>query len=339
MTPPEPRRGRGLHIVLGIAISAVLVVLAFHNKNPGDLWAQMRSANPLLVLLGIAIATVPFPLRVPRWELLLRADDGTPLLQRSLWHAIAIGFAANNLLPLRAGEVLRVGAVHRLTGVRFAAALSSVAVERVVDALTVVALLAVGLVAAHLPPGVRIGGGPPIGALAVRIGVVCLAALAAAVVAAWRRQNTLALLERFLPKGTVGQRIVTFADHVLRGLGALRDPRRAAPIVVWSVVIWVVNAASYFIVFKAFHFAVPFSGALIMQGALMFGIAVPSTPGYVGIFETIIPLALSLYGIDSTAALACAVVYHVTTFVPITFLGVLAAIRSGVRLRAQPATP
>ena len=320
-------------------MSALLVWLAFRHTDFAALWSHVRSVDVLPLLLAIALATIPFPLRVPRWQLLLRADDGAALPARPLWQAIAIGFAANNVLPLRAGEVLRVGAASRLTRISFASVLSSVAVERVVDALTVIALLGLGLMTAHLPAGVRVGNGPPIGTLAARTGVVCLAALALAILAAWRRTTALAIFEKLLPPGPLATRIVAFADNVLRGLGAMRDPRRALPVILWSLVIWIVNASAFFFVFKAFHFMVPFSGALILQGALMIGIAVPSTPGYVGVFETVIPGALFLYGIDKDAALACAVVYHVTTFIPITFLGALSAIRTGTHLRTPPPSP
>lgn len=338
MTPADRRGGRALHVALGIAVSGVLIWLAFRKRDFGALWSDIRSVRVIPLLVTVAVATIPFPLRVPRWELLLRRDDGGTLPRRSLWQSIAIGFAANNLLPFRAGEILRVGAANRLTGVPFAAALSSVAVERVIDALTVVALLGLGLLTADLPPGVRIGG-VAMATVATRVGLVCLAVLVMAIVAAWRRPSALRLLERLLPRGKTADRLVHFADHVLRGTGALRDPRRAAPIVVWSAVIWLVNASAYYAMTRAFSFPVPFSGALILQGALMIGIAVPSTPGYVGVFEAIIPAVLALYGIDQNAALACALVYHVTTFIPITFLGVLAAIRTGVHLRTGPELP
>src|ERR1700690_3666117 len=118
--------------------------------------------------IAVALATLPFALRVPRCKLLLRRDDGGPIATQSLWNAIAIGFASNNVLPLRAGEFLRVAAINRLAPVSFAAALSSVAVERVLDALVVVTLLGLGLVGGQLPAGNAmaaqaewIGGGWP----------------------------------------------------------------------------------------------------------------------------------------------------------------------------------
>ena len=84
-----------------------------------------------------------------------------PLPAAPLWHAVAIGFMANNILPFRAGELVRLLAASRLAGARFSAVLSSVAVERIFDGLTVVALLSLSLLASDLPPDVAVGGVSP----------------------------------------------------------------------------------------------------------------------------------------------------------------------------------
>ena len=339
MAPPERRGARALQLVVGLAVTAALVWWAFHKFTFAGIWSTIRTVRVVPMVLAVAVATLPFLLRVPRWRLLLRCDDGTALPIRPLWHAIAIGFAANNVLPFRAGELLRVGAVSRLARVPFAAALSSVAVERVIDALTVAALLGIGLVGGQLPASVTLGGTTPIAVVAQRTGILCLAALLAAIAAAWRRDLALRLFERGIPSGRIGGVLVQVAERLLSGLGALRDPRRALPVLAWSLVIWLANAAAFYVAFKAFNFAVPFTGALVLQGALMIGIAVPSTPGYAFVFEGAIVAALALFGVPTGPAFAFAVTYHITTFIPITTLGAISAIRTGTQLRAPPAEP
>ena len=339
MTPPERRSARALQLIIGLAITAALVWWAFRTVNFADVWATIQTARVVPMVLAVIVATMPFALRIPRWKHLLRDDQGGELPTAPLWHATAIGFAANNVLPFRAGEVIRVAAVSRLARVSFASALSSVAVERVVDALTVVTLLGVGLVAAQLPADVHIGNGPPIAKLAQGVGLVCLAALMIAIGAAWQRAFALRILDRMLPSGRIGEAIVHFVDRLLSGLSALGDFRRAIPVIGWSIVIWLVNAAGFYLAFKAFSFPVPFAGALVLQGVLMMGIAAPSTPGYALVFEAAIVGSLALYGIPTGQAFAYALLYHISTFIPITALGALSAIRTGVHLKVPPATP
>ena len=100
------------------------------------------------------------------------------------------------------------------------------------------------------------------------------------------------------------------------------------------MIIWTVNAASFWIGFRAFGIEAPFAAALILQFLLVLGIAPPQAPGFVGGFELAIVTALLLFGVPQEVALAYAVTYHVTTFVPITLLGAWSLVTSGFSLRS-----
>ena len=141
---------------------------------------HIRDAHPAPLLLAVIVATLTFPIRMVRWRLLLRDESGGPLPAAALWHAVAIGFMANNILPFRAGELVRVFAATRLSGARFSATISSVAVERIFDGLTVVGLLVVGLLASDLPTGVSVGG-VTVARAAQAAGILSLVALVGAV--------------------------------------------------------------------------------------------------------------------------------------------------------------
>ena len=107
----------------------------------------------------------------------------------------------------------------------------------------------------------------------------------------------------------------------------------------WSVVLWLVNAWSFQLAFGAFGLDVPFTGALLLLGVLAFGIAIPTAPGFVGVFELVIRAVLQLYGIPGDLAVSYAITYHITTFVPITLLGLWSLWRTPIALTdlRQPA--
>jgi uncharacterized membrane protein YbhN (UPF0104 family) len=126
---------------------------------------------------------------------------------------------------------------------------------------------------------------------------------------------------------------VRAVEGVISGLGVLRRPGRFAALLFWSVLQWLVNAASFALCFRAFGLAVPPEGALLLQGALGFGVAIPSSPGYAGVFEKATQLSLGLYGVSATPALAYALTYHVATFIPITLLGLYSLRRVHLQLR------
>jgi uncharacterized protein (TIRG00374 family) len=244
-----------------------------------------------------------------------------------------MGFAANNLLPFRAGEVVRTVVASRLTGARLTTSLASVAVERVFDALTVVGLLALALLSPGMPPGLSVAG-IPVQQAAMTAGLLALAALVCAgLVVAFPRAAE-ALVRRIIPSDKIALRLIELIEGIRQGLAVLQSPSRLIGVIVWSVVLWLVNALSFYLAFVAFDLPVSYTGAVVLQGVLAFGIAIPSAPGYVGPFEAAIIVVLALYGIGASQAVAYAVGYHITTFVPITVLGVWSATRTGLGLGA-----
>jgi glycosyltransferase 2 family protein len=300
--------------------------------NVQEVAQALRQVNPWLILLGVALATLTFVLRIFRWQLLLRDDQGGTLPALPLWHAIAMGFMANNVLPLRMGEVVRTFAAHRLTGVRFTAALASIAVERLFDALTVLLLLGIGLLFAGLPPGSAIGR-IPVGGLVTGVAILVLAgfAVAGAVLAFPRLAERVA--RRLIPSQGLADRVLGLIEGIRQGLGVLTSPGRTTGVILWSLAVWLVNAASFAVMLVAFGIDLKFAGVLLMQGLIMLGIAVPSTPGYVGVFEAPIVAVLTLYQLDHTMAATYAYSYHITTYLPITLLGAWSLIRTNIGLK------
>jgi uncharacterized protein (TIRG00374 family) len=317
--------------VLGTLVAGLLLVWALRGVHPAEVLEHLRTARIGPLLVAVVIATLTYPLRLVRWRLLLRAADGGPLPAGPLWHAVAIGFMANNILPFRAGELVRLLAASRLAGVRVSAALSSLAVERVFDGLTVVALLSISLFASDLPPDVAVSG-VSVRHAAQAAGLLGLAALTAAVLVVGFPLAAERVIRRLLPAGKVTDRIVDLIEGIRHGLTALRSPALLGGTIFWSVVLWLTNGFAFFVAFKAFGIPVGFSGALLLQGILVFGISVQLTPGFLGQFEAAIVAALALFQVPPALASSYAIAFHATTFVPIILLGAWSLARTPVAL-------
>jgi len=324
-------RHRVWQLLLAIALSALLLWWAFRDVNLEEALGYLRAVRLGWLLAAVVVATSLFPLRLVRWRLLLRRENGDPYPWTPLWHAIAMGFAANNLLPFRAGEVVRTVAASRLTGARLTASLASVAVERVFDALTVVGLLAVALLLPGMPEGLSVVG-IPIQRVATSVGLLALAALACASLVVAFPLVAERVVRRVIPSERIATRLVGLIEGIRQGLAVLKSPARLVGVILWSVALWLVNALSFYLAFLAFDLPVNYVGAVVLQGILAFGIAVPSAPGYIGPFEAAITAVLALYGIGASQAVAYAVGYHITTFIPITVLGVWSATKTGLGL-------
>ena len=88
----------------------------------------------------------------------------------------------------------------------------------------------------------------------------------------------------------------------------LRSPVRLAEVVVWSLVLWLVNGLAFYVGFTAFGIPVSYGGALLLQGLLVLGISIPSTPGFFGPFEAVIVAVLALYGVPGSLAFSYAII-------------------------------
>jgi glycosyltransferase 2 family protein len=340
--PDQPSRPgrfrRALPAALALGISVGLLAWALRGVSLDAVLHHIREARPGPLAAAVIIATFTFPLRLVRWRLLLRDEHGEPYPLGPLWHAIALGFMANNVLPFRAGELVRSYTAARLARARFSVVLSSVAVERIFDALTVVALLSLALLTSDLPGTVRVGG-TSVANLARAAGVLGLIALLIATLVVAAPLAAEGAVRRLLHKTRFADRMVDLIEGIRQGLAVLRSPARLAGVVVWSLVLWLVNALAFYVGFAAFDIPVSYTGALLLQGLLVLGISVPSTPGFFGPFEAIIVAVLALYRVPGSLAFSYAIAFHVTSFVPITLLGMWSLVRSPEGFKTLRRTP
>ena len=318
---------------LGIALSAVLLWWTLHDIDFGAVWHVLRTSNGWCWVASTVSATLIFPIRARRWRTIL--DPVAPRLPFGpLWRATAIGMMVNNVAPARAGEFARVAAlVRERPRVPFSGALASLAVDRLFDAIVILLLLFVAPLDPAFPVGVRIYG-QSIPAIALGTGaltVVLIAGLYAVVIAPEAFARLLARVTREVaPRWESRGRdaVRTFAD----GLGVLRDARRFAAVFAWSVLHWLVCAWSVWIGFRAVGITAPFSAALFLNSLLSVASAIPASPGFFGLFESVSRVGLAVYGVRATLAVSWALGYHILTFIPITVFGFVHLARLGLTL-------
>lgn len=320
---------RGL---VGLAISAVLLWLAFRGVNWSEVGAILRRANVWLVIAAVTVATTIFPLRAIRWRPIL--ESVSPRLPFApLWHGTAIGMMANNVLPARIGELVRAYVLSRETTVPFSAAFASLVVDRVFDGVIVILLMVLAMFDASFPSETLVAGRPA--SNYAGSGVVVLVVVALALYAiVFFPDRLIRLFEafsrrvapRFEERGRVLLR--SFAE----GLSVLRHPRRFAVVFFWALLLWLCQGVAFWIMFRAVGVAAPVAAAFFVQGLIVLGVAVPSTPGYFGPFEIAAVAGLRLYGVDENVAVAWAVSFHVLSLIPITVMGLYYLVRSGMHL-------
>jgi hypothetical protein len=241
----------------------------------------------------------------------------------------------NNVAPARAGEVARAYALTReVPRLSLAASFASLAVDRVFDAIVLLLLMFVAPLDPAFPPGGTLYG-QSVPALA-RGGVVAVVALLAALYLLVAFPDAAERAFRLLA-GRIAPRLEARGAGALRafaaGLGVLRSPGRFAAVFAWTLAHWLLAAWSLWLGFRAVGITAPFTAALFLNSVSSVATAVPSSPGFFGVFESVSKVVLQLYGVDATDAVSWALGYHLLTFVPITLIGAVYAVRLGLGFR------
>lgn len=322
----------GWRAALGLVLSAALIYLTLRGISPTEVARHLSNADPLLFLGAIICATAIFGLRARRWQTILEpAVSHVPM--GPLWRATAIGMMVNNVVPARAGEVARAYALTRETRVPFPAALASLVIDRLFDAIVLLMLAAIALLDPALSTGQTLAGRPvsdfAVGSiglvLVLVIGLYLLVFFPARVLALFGR-----MAARISPKVEArGRRVL---EAFITGLSVLRSPGRFAAVFAWTLAHWLLNALGFWLAFRAVGITAPFSAAFFLQAFIALGTAVPALPGFFGVFEYMSVQGLGVYGVGQQQAATWAIGFHILSFIPITLIGAYYFTRLGMKM-------
>jgi hypothetical protein len=265
-----------------------------------------------------------------------------------------IGYLISNVLPFRLGDPARAVAIGLDGSVKISTALSTIVVERVLDMLTVVALLAV-----TVPFVGDVGWTREAGLVGAAMGVAAMGLL---VLLAFRPQWGRGALERFLtwlerivgpgpqalaprrsppidPSWVQRERWLDWFDGLLEGITALRSFDRAVALIGWSVVTWVLTVGHYLAILRAFIARPSLVEASFLTCATALGVALPSSPGAMGVFHSVARYALQLpFGVAAETAVVVAFAAHAFQYVTMCVLGLVGLVGENLsfaRLRTE----
>ena len=321
-----------LRLLVGIAVSLSCFYLAMRLIDWRQLWEVYRGASYSYLVPALVLLVLISWARAYRWRLLMYPNQQLPLSR--LFAIVNIGYLFNNIMPAKAGELVRGYLVGRMVPGGIAQVLSTLLVERLLDVLTLVLLL-IGLIPFVALPGWATKAGLLFGSVSVS-GAIVLVVLAKfgdrGVDWAWRLMQRLPLVGHPKAKAAL--------QNLLIGFRVLTVGRLLPGIVLWSLLIWLGYALFNYILIAAFGmtYLPPFAAAVVLC-ATGFSMVVPSSPGAFGPFEGAAVLALGIYGVGDSQAFGYAFGLHAFTNIALILLG-LWGLRgesltfSGIRRRA-----
>jgi uncharacterized protein (TIRG00374 family) len=336
-TEAPPRKSllksRAVQLTLGLMVSAVCIWWAAKELIDDPAARQQflnafRTADYRFLPLLLGMLAVFYLLKAYRWKLLL-SPLGDFRTVGDCFGPMISGFAVNNVLPARAGELLRTVVFAKQTGRPFTSVLTTVALERIFDMLAILVCLAVGLLSVPGMPAWMTKSAMGLGA------VVMVAVLGAVVFMIWTQafvRFASATLRVFRVPETLRNKIQELMEVAATGLDSLKSPRTLALIVLVSLMKWFINGSMMYLSLLSFGVQVPFAAALVLLGVVAILVAAPTAPGFFGVIQLCFTETLQFFPVPQQAVLAASIYYHMIQYIPVTLGGLYWLNRSGIRL-------
>jgi uncharacterized protein (TIRG00374 family) len=331
LAAPEPANlKRRVALILGLALSVLVPVLAFRGVDLRESGRLMLASHLPALGIGASFFLATLFIRSLRWYHLVSAQQR--VRARSCLSATCVGFLANNLLPFRLGDLVRAGALQQIDRVSGARVLATLAVERILDILTLVLFLGTYLLLA--------GGGAHCAELTTAGLVACGGGIFLAVlfVIGYRSRDwfarALAAPAAWL-NPALGSKAAELAGRFLDGLHVFVSPLQVLKVVGLSLGLWGVALGSYYYIGRSQGLDVAFPDYAVVLFATAFGAILPAAPGAIGTFHGFARLGLFLVGVHNIEeALAFATVLYAVEWVTITLTGLYFLKCDSLRLSA-----
>ena len=301
-------------LIIGLAVSLVALWLAFRNLDWQSFGQALGQGKPLGLIAGAALLLASVPLRGLRWRIFLAPVKEVPLKVTN--SGTLLGLFANIVLPLRLGELVRSYYVARQTASPMSQVLGSILVERAVDYMSFLFLLALLPIVGVLPDQFRV---PLMWALVLG-SIVALVTL-------W-----LALRSQGPPR--LRGRLNVILANLQLAFTSLRHVRHSPTIVLTSVGIWLLYLLSAFITLRAMGLQLSLADAYLLLVVTTLVLSVPITPGSIGTYHfAAIMVLVNIMSVEQSQAQAAAVALHAVGVIPYTVIGAAIYFRSHLRLR------
>jgi hypothetical protein len=305
-----------LRLMMGAALAIFFLWLIMRQISVAEIKQAFVGARTIWIGTALAAFAIGYACRIKRWHIMLQTVNPR-LSWRNCAGPLLAGFALNNILPLRAGDILRSFAFNQKLGTTSGVMIATLFVERLLDLLMVLILLG-GMLIFFDTSGVLLAG---IGSTTFLLGgLIILTVLLAPHLFRPVLITLGRLLERAAP-AAAGGRLLEEIDKILDILNQFAQKGAMLKLATWSLTAWLAEGCVYW--FSALALptvTVPLAGWLALPVSTL-ATLIPSTPGYVGTFDFFAIQAMTELGNSMPAAAAYALLIHILLWLPLTLAG------------------
>ena len=312
---------------ISFLLAGLFLYLAVRGLDWQAFVLALRKADyaylPLMFLWG----SCSYLIRALRWQTLLTAEKQIPL--RNIFWANMAGYLGNNILPARAGEFIRAAYLSRENEISASFVFATGLVERLMD---VIALIILGSVALSITDILS----APIRAALQTMSALGIFGLLAMILLP-RLDKWLSRIVAALPllDTSAREKLAGFLEQFLRGLGALHPFQRIMVFILLTALIWTMDGLGTVFLSRILHLSISLDQAFVLLAGLGLSSAIPSTPGYVGVYQFVAVVILEPFGISRADALALILFIQVMNMLLLLACGFIAFLNSPLRNQAH----
>jgi glycosyltransferase 2 family protein len=317
-TPSSYSEGKGNYsrwlLLFSVLIAAALLYSSLRGLDWDVFFKIIKSSHYQILLVIIPVASANYFIRALRWGVFLRSEKKIPIL--TIFWANMIGYMGNAFLPARTGELLRSGFLGTKSGLGISFVLATGLAERLLDAISLVLIGSVALLWYGQIPSVFMN--------AVRaMAIAGLVGLVFFILVPFYEKTILRLFNILPIPGRISEQAARQVSRFLLGMRSLQNVRRLLIFITLTAVIWFVDAMITSISAGIISQNLNLSEAFILLSALGLSSAIPSTPGYIGIYQFVAINVLVPFGFTRAEALAFITISQFTNYIIVTFWGLL----------------
>ena len=318
----------------GIGFGVALLFIFFLTTDLSNMVSSIKGANYYYFLPGILGYFISLLIRTYRWKLLL---GPTKIVStKRLFPVVIVGYMANNVLPFRIGELIRSFFLYRRERINTATGLTTILVERLMDAISL--LLLVGVSTVFIP------WSDTMSALSRTMGISenllisifvlpFVVMFIMVIMASMFRKRTELLVQLIISPlpSRFAKKSYDLAVKLLDGFEALREKRILLGTLLLSMPIWLCESVLFYFIILSLgidayidNTTSIIAGSILVTGITNIGSSVPAAPGGIGLFEVIARETLVLipkFSIPRSEAAAFAAITHLCLLIPVTLLG------------------
>jgi uncharacterized protein (TIRG00374 family) len=346
------KRNLTISLLVGIVVSAIALYLAFRNVPLSDLLNYLRSINYLWVIPSICVSLFSFVIRVFRWQIILGSAHRIGFWRA--FHPLMIGFMINSVLPGRVGEVVRPVILRKRENFPFSSGLATVVAERVFDIGLLIILFAFILATVQIRPDFHIAFGKyhldreTLEMVSSGMLKLCLVLIAGIILVTfdktrkWINDLIHGLPALFFFVGSSGKEkiqkvisrpLIRIVDNIANGLSLVRYPKKIILCIVLSFAVWYLAVLSFYIMALGCPgIELSFLELAAVLIIICFFIALPSVPGFWGIWEAGGVFALTIFGVSGKDAAGFTLANHAVQIIPVIVVGIVSAVITGINI-------